>query len=147
MNGENQGKPSGRLLRSFRAPLKGNRTTLAALLGIGMYSFVGSLSYSAADGGEQRNESTTAAAINNFWAIYHGNQYDEISEAQAELAAAIQHDTGNPTLYALLGATHFWHVGEASRDRHPNPSVLAKDMPTAARYSERPMISTITAIT
>lgn len=73
-------------------------------------------------------------AIERFWSAYHGNDYAAIPEVQKELETAIQSDPDNPTLYALLGATHFWHVGEMSRDpdapAHRN--VFLEDMPTAA---------------
>jgi hypothetical protein len=72
------------------------------------------------------------AAIEKFWTIYHGNDYDAIPEAQNELERAIQLDPDNPTLYALLGATHFWHVGEWTRDTKADLNVLAQEMPTAA---------------
>jgi hypothetical protein len=72
------------------------------------------------------------AAIEKFWTIYHGNDYTAIPEVQNELQKAIHSDPNNPTLYALLGATHFWHVGESSRDPKADRNVLARDMPTAA---------------
>jgi hypothetical protein len=74
---------------------------------------------------------TSKAAIEHFWAVYHGNDYDAIPQLERELQNAIQHDLGNPTLYALLGATHFWHFGEAARDTVPQDPVLAEDMPDA----------------
>jgi hypothetical protein len=77
----------------------------------------------------ERNES--AAAIERFWKVYHGNEYDQIPQVQQELQNAVDHDPENSTLYALLGATHFWHVGEYTRDPHPDPSVLQQDLPTA----------------
>jgi hypothetical protein len=80
----------------------------------------------------KRSEGVSNAAIEKFWAIYHGNDYDAIPETQEQLENAIRHDPDNPTLYALLGATHFWHVGELTRDPKPDQNVLAQDMPTAA---------------
>jgi hypothetical protein len=80
----------------------------------------------------ERSEGISNAAIEKFWAIYHGNDYDAIPETQEQLENAIRRDPDNPTLYALLGATHFWHVGELTRDSKPDQSVLAQDMPTAA---------------
>jgi hypothetical protein len=142
MNPRNQVKPGG-LLQAVRAFVKANPTVLAALLGLVLGSFV-AVRYSSGSDDEQsgaaedlRDESTSVAAIKNFWAIYHGNEYDQIPEAQAQLETAIQSDPDNPTLYALLGATHFWHVGEASRDQNPNPSVLLEDMPTAASLFQK----------
>jgi hypothetical protein len=73
----------------------------------------------------------TGAAIDRFWAVYHGNDYAAIPQVQQQLEAAIQNDANNPTLHALLGATRFWHVGEATRDPIPNDPVLAQDMPDA----------------
>ena len=75
--------------------------------------------------------SESSAAIEQFWKIYHGNQYGQIPEVQQQLQNAIDHDPDNSTLYALLGATHFWHIGEYTRDPNPNPAVLQQDMPTA----------------
>ncbi len=79
------------------------------------------------------------AAIEKFWTIYHGNDYAAIPEAQGELQKAIQSDPNNPTLYALLGATHFWHVGELTRDPNwkAHQNVLAQDMPTAASLFQK----------
>jgi hypothetical protein len=77
------------------------------------------------------------AAIERFWAVYHGNDYGAIAEVQAELQAALNHDPQNATLYALLGATHFWHIGEYTRDSKPDPSVLQQDMPTAVQLFQR----------
>ena len=88
---------------------------------------------------DDRSTGTSRAAIDKFWAIYHGNGYDAIPEVQKELETAIQSDPNNPTLYALLGATHFWHVGEATRDRNAqaNRQILAQDMPTAAALFQK----------
>src|SRR5262249_24494847 len=68
-----------------------------------------------------RIASTTQAAIERFWAIFHGNDYDAIPDVQAQLEAALRHDPNHATLYALLGATHFWHIGEFTRDPQPDP--------------------------
>jgi len=75
----------------------------------------------------------SSAAIERFWKVYHGNEYDQIPRVQEELQNAIDRDPENATLYALLGATHFWHVGEYTRDSHPDPSVLQQDLPNAVR--------------
>jgi hypothetical protein len=77
------------------------------------------------------------AAIERFWAVYHGNDYGAISEVQAELQAALKRDPENATLNALLGATHFWHVGEYTRDPKPDLSVLQQDMPTAVQLFQK----------
>jgi len=79
----------------------------------------------------------SAAAIEKFWAAYHGNDYEAIPELQAEITRALRQDAGNSTLYALLGATHFWHVGEYTRDPNPNLETLQQDMPTAASLFQR----------
>lgn len=73
------------------------------------------------------------AAIDHFWAIFHGNDYGAIPKVQDELTAALAVDQNDPTLYALLAATHFWHVGEYTRDPKPNPAVLQGDMPAAVQ--------------
>ncbi|HEX3437034.1 MAG TPA: hypothetical protein VHT24_09745 [Pseudacidobacterium sp.] len=77
---------------------------------------------------------TSREAIKQFWAIYHGNDYNAIPEAQDALQRAIERDPENPTLYALLGATHFWHVGEAARDTIPHDPTLAQDLPNAVSF-------------
>jgi hypothetical protein len=77
----------------------------------------------------ERDESS--AAIERFWKVYHGNEYDQIPQVQQELQHAIGSDPDNSTLYALLGATHFWHIGEYTRDVHPDPGVLQQDLPNA----------------
>src|SRR5262249_50856755 len=54
-------------------------------------------------------------------------------QVQAQLEAALKRDPDNAILYALLGATHFWHVGELVRDPNPDPAVWQQDMPTAVQ--------------
>jgi hypothetical protein len=75
--------------------------------------------------------STSQAAIDRFWQIYHGNRYNEIPQAEAQLEQAIAREPNNPTLRALLGAAHFWHIGEAARDPNRNDPALVQDMPEA----------------
>ena len=70
-------------------------------------------------------------AIRHFWAVYHGNNYAAIPQVQAELQHAVDRDPADPTLHALLGAAHFWHIGEASRDPNQKDPALAQDMPEA----------------
>jgi len=77
------------------------------------------------------------AAIEKFWSIYHGNDYADIPEAQTQLEEAIRLDPNNAKLYALLGATHFWHIGEAARDTTPNDNTLAQDMPSAVNLFQK----------
>lgn len=79
-------------------------------------------------------QEASEAAIRHFWAVYHGNDYDAIPQVQTELQQAIQNDPESPTLYALLGATHFWHIGEAARDTIPRDPALAQDMPDAVGF-------------
>jgi hypothetical protein len=74
----------------------------------------------------------STAAIDRFWVVYRRNHYNSIPEVQRELETALQRDPNNPTLYALLGATHFWHIGEAGRDPNPHDPALQQDMPAAA---------------
>src|SRR5260370_21439651 len=112
----------------------------ATLIAAALFCFIG-VGQSSGSGGARavpaQDDHTTGAsraAIEKFWTIYHGNDYAAIPEAQEELQKAIQSDPNNPTLYALLGASHFWHVGELTRDPNwkAHQNVLAQDMPTAA---------------
>jgi hypothetical protein len=80
---------------------------------------------------EENNDNATQAAIDRFWAVYHGNNYAAIPKIEADLVQALQTDPRNPTLYALLGAAHFWHIGEAARDPNQQDPALAQDMPDA----------------
>src|SRR5258708_37603547 len=66
-------------------------------------------------GEDNPNDASQAASV-HFWTAYHGNDYDAIPHVETELEAALQNDPDNPTLYALLGASHFWHIGEFARD-------------------------------
>jgi hypothetical protein len=77
------------------------------------------------------------AAIEQFWAIFHGNDYGAIAGVQAELQAALEHDPEHVTLYGLLGATHFWHAGEYTRDPKPDLNVLQQDLPTAVQLFQK----------
>jgi hypothetical protein len=94
------------------------------------HSFGNDRERAAAAQGEH-SAGVSEAAVEKFCTVYHGNDYDAIPEVQHELETAIQLDPNNPTLYALLGATHFWHFGEFRRDPKPDQNVLAQDMPTA----------------
>jgi hypothetical protein len=89
--------------------------------------------------GRPGDHRASIAAIERFWTVYHGNDYASIPEVQTQLQAALQSDPDNATLYALLGATHFWHVGEASRDPNPqqDQSIFQQDMPTAANLFQQ----------
>jgi hypothetical protein len=114
------------------------------LLGIILLLGVGSMTYSSmsdegqpAVAGDGSIAVTSKAAIERFWAIYHGNDYDDIPQVQAQLKRALSLDPTNPTLYALLGATHFWHVGESERDPRQDANVLLQDMPIAASLFQK----------
>jgi hypothetical protein len=85
-------------------------------------------------GDNDQSQETSRVAIEHFWAVYHGNDYNAIPGVQAELQQAIQNDQDNPTLYALLGAAHFWHIGEAARDPNPHDPALGQDMPDAVSF-------------
>jgi hypothetical protein len=125
---------------------KARPTVVAAMLiAAALLCFI-AVGQSSGSGGElavppQDDHSTgiSRAAIEKFWAIYHGNDYAAIPKAQDELQKAIQSDPNNPTLYALLGATHFWHVGELTRDPNwkAHQNVLAQDMSTAASLFQK----------
>jgi hypothetical protein len=117
----------------------------AMLIAAAFLCFIG-VGQSSGNGGqravpaqEDHSAGISRAAIEKFWTIYHGNHYAAIPEAQEELQKAIQSDPNNPTLYALLGATHFWHVGELTRDPNwkAHQDVLAQDMPTAASLFQK----------
>lgn len=142
MHSKDQLKPS-RILHAGRALVKTGPIVSAALVAVVLLNFMGvgeSFSKDRKDIASVQDESSPSvsdAAIERFWAIYHGNDYDAIPRAQSELEKAIQLDTNNPTLYALLGATHFWHVGEWMRDPKPDQNVLAEDMPTAANLFQK----------
>jgi hypothetical protein len=81
------------------------------------------------DGDAPRDSSR--AAIVHFWHVYHGNEYSNIPQVEEELQRAIEEDPRNPTLHALLGAAHFWHIGEAARDPDRRDPALVQDMPDA----------------
>jgi hypothetical protein len=74
---------------------------------------------------------SSKAAIERFWQVYHGNDYSQIPQVEEQLQQAIQLDPRNPTLHALLGASHFWHVGEAARYPDRRDPALLQDMPDA----------------
>jgi hypothetical protein len=110
----------------------------AALLGVAIFWPFGVTRTSGQSSEAARaSRGSSEAAIERFWTVYHGNDYAAIPEVQSELQAAIGQDPNNPTLYALLGATHFWHIGEYTRDPKPDQNVLNQDMPTAAQLFQR----------
>jgi hypothetical protein len=150
----NQTKPSRSFVRGS-AFVKARPLVALALVAGGLLSFIGvtrswgnnrerlaqdqSAQDQRAQDQRERGENISNRVIEKFWAVYHGNDYAAIPEVQNELERAIQSDPNNPTLYALLGATHFWHVGELTRDPNPqaHQSVFAQDMPTAAALFQK----------
>lgn len=112
--------------------LKAKPLIFAMLLGAVAVAVTGFSNGQVVDEKPETQHDRSTAAIERFWAVYHGNDYAAIPQVQAQLQEAIAHDPQNPTLYALLGATHFWHIGEYTRDPNPDLNVLQQDMPTAA---------------
>jgi hypothetical protein len=119
------------VLNTVRARVETRPLVATMLVGFGLVSVAGLASQSPYEDSQGERTGTTSAAINRFWAVYHGNDYDAIPRTQEELQEAIQNDSNNPTLRGLLGATHFWHIGESARDPIPNDPVLAQDMSEA----------------
>lgn len=119
------------LLGAIGVRVKARPFVATMLVGIGVVPLAGFRSQSPSEDSLAANKDMTGAAIDRFWAVYHRNDYDAIPQVQQQLEVAIQKDANNPTLYALLGATHFWHVGELARDPIPNDPVLVRDMSDA----------------
>jgi hypothetical protein len=113
-------------------------STPTTLVGLAIFWSFG-LSHSSGQSAQTRpaHRTATDAATERFWAIFHGNDYAAIPGVQAQLQAALQQDPENPTLYGLLGATHFWHVGEYMRDPKPDMNVLQQDMPNAVQLFQK----------
>jgi len=126
---------NGRRLRSIsdaiRTRVRLKPVVVAVFAVTGLLSLAGFASQSIIDDRQRSPNDMTDAAIDRFWAVFHGNDYSAISSVQRQLDAAVQANPDNPTLHALLGATHFWHLGEASRDSIPDDPVLAQDMSDA----------------
>ena len=80
-----------------------------------------------------RPDSASAATIERFWNVYHGNDYAAIPALEAQLQAALRRDPGNPTLHALLGAAYFWHFGEYTRNPNATSQLLQADITTAVK--------------
>ena len=121
----------GVFLRAAGVWMKARAILLAALSGIVLLAMTGFSGLPTDDGDHQADKEASRAAIERFWSVYHGNEYSAIPQVQAQLQDAIERDPDNPTLYALLGATHFWHYGEYKRDSNLNLSVLQQDLPNA----------------
>lgn len=81
--------------------------------------------------GDDATPNPSQAAIERFWQVYHGNDYPQIPQVEEQLQQSIQLDPRNPTLHALLGAAHFWHIGEFTRDPDQRDPALVQDMPDA----------------
>ena len=80
----------------------------AVLSGLAILWFFGAtLGSGQSQGSGRASRGSSKAAIEQFWTIFHGNDYGAIAGVQAELQAALEHDPENVTLYGLLGATHF----------------------------------------
>jgi hypothetical protein len=105
-----------------------------SILGFALSTMLAAGCGDTADMGEA---TPSKAAIDLFWSAYHGNAYAEIPDVQTSLRSAIDGEPENPELYTLLAATHFWHVGESTRDPHPDPAVLQDDMPTAVKLFQK----------
>src|SRR5580700_10638918 len=144
MQTENQIRP-GRTFVTESRFAKARAMLAVALLATALFLFIGVTHSSGNNGGraalsqDDRATGTSRAAIEKFWTVYHGNDYDAIPEVQDELEHAIRLDPNHPTLYALLGATHFWHVGELTRDPNAqaDQQILAQDIPTAAALFQK----------
>jgi len=142
MNGRNQLSYSG-VFSAADEFLKARLILWAVLFGIVVLCFVGMRHSLASDDGlpvaaQAGANGNSDAAIEKFWSVYHGNDYHAMPEVQDQLDRAIRLDPGNPTLYAPLGATHFWHVGESSRDpTKQNLNLLGQDMATAASLFQK----------
>jgi len=144
MHQEGQSRP-GQVFTKARIILKAEHLAAVTLVAAALLCFIslghssGRSAGSPVSAQDGQATSVSRAAIEKFWTVYHGNDYAAIPDVQKELETAIQSDPNNATLYALLGATHFWQVGEASRD--PNAladrNILAQDMPTAAALFQK----------
>jgi len=111
------------------------RPMLPALLsGVALLVLAGFARGADDDHQNETDRGASKAAIERFWSVYHGNLYSAIPQVQTQLQSAIQHDPDNSTLYALLGATHFWHYGEYTRDTNLNLGVLQQDLPNAVNF-------------
>lgn len=132
----------GSIFGAARVWIKRRPVVSAALVSVILFCIAGVAYSSARDDGQptlagEPRVAASNAAIERFWNIYHGNDYGDIPEAQGRLKEALRLDPNNPTLYALLGATHFWHIGEFARDPKPDPNVLRQDMPTAVSFFQK----------
>lgn len=114
-------------IRRTAAGVTSSPLTVFAFCAAALFVFAGFAWNPTADD----SDGASQAAIDRFWQAYHGNDYGPIPQVEAQLQQALAHDPNNPTLHALLGAAHFWHIGEAERDPNRTDPVLAEDMPDA----------------
>ncbi len=116
--------------RTVTRYLPPHKIAMVLLLVLSLMTITG-FRMSSQEYGHYGEQEESSGAIERFWKVYHGNQYSRIPEVQQQLQNAIDRDPGNSTLYALLGATHFWHYGEYTRDPSLNLAVLQQDLPNA----------------
>ena len=118
--------------------MKKRPAMIAVLSGLAVLWFFGAtLGSGQSQGSGRASRGSSDAAIEHFWTIFHGNDYGAIGGVQAELQAALEHDRENVTLYGLLGATHFWHAGEYTRDPRRDLNVVQQDLPMAVQLFQR----------
>ena len=116
------------MFRRLPAAALRSRIFSVILIGAGLLAAAGFNWFSDGDDATPRS---TQAAIDRFWQVYHGNDYSQIPQVEEQLQQAVHLDPRNPTLHALLGAAHFWHIGELARDPNQHDPALAQDMPDA----------------
>ena len=136
----NEQKQRGVIFGGAGKSSKMQRASWLLLFGALLLSALGIAYSQAADGsqmGGQSIPSTTRAAVERFWATYHGNDYDAIPDLEVELTQAIEADPNNATLDALLGAAHFWHFGEYTRDPNATQAVLGADISSAVQLFQK----------
>jgi hypothetical protein len=122
-----------RVLPTSSVWIRTKEIVTAVLSGIALIALAG-FAGGSADDGRETDRGASKAAIERFWSVYHGNQYSAIPQVQAQLQSALQRDPDNSTIYALLGATYFWHYGEYTRDPNLNLAVLQQDLPNAVNF-------------
>ena len=109
MNTRSLSKP-GDVFGAAEAFLKARPVISAALLSIVLCCFVGLRYSSGSDEGQAgvaldvRNTTIGDAAIENFWAVYHGNDYDDIPEVEDQLERALRLDPNNSHAVRATGA-------------------------------------------
>jgi hypothetical protein len=138
MNRTNHTAGSGIIIAATNGSTRAKSAIPAVLVGLAAFWFFDvTLSSGQSAGAHRGTWEGSTAAIEQFWTTFHGNDYDSIPAVQAALQAALARDPENVTLTALLGATHFWHVGESTRDPRPDLNVLQQDMPIAVQLFQK----------